>query len=138
MEKIIERIVREKLGVSFLFDDWRTVDRALARTTLPVCVCVMPVNGTLSVRRGRYTDKPNLYVAFLDKVPKDANGEDNRQVYERMKAMMVKFIAEVNASTELEDIDGEVPYDIFTEEMSDILTGVGFSLSVRTAKPECL
>lgn len=138
MEKIIERIVTEKLGLPFLFDDWRTVDRAIGKTELPCCVCIMPTNGTISVRNGRYTDRPNMYIAFLDKVARDANGEDNREVYERMKSHMVKFIAEVNASSELDNIDGEVNYDIIAEGMSDILTGVGFALSVRNIIPQCL
>lgn len=138
MEKIIEKIVTEKMGLPFIFDDWRTVDRAIGKTALPCCVCIMPVSGVLSVRNGRYTDRPNMYVAFLDKVARDADGAENREVYERMKAHMTQFIAEINASKELDDIDGEVAYDIIAEGMSDILTGVGFSLSVRTAIPKCL
>jgi hypothetical protein len=98
----------------------------------------MPVNGVMSVRRGRYTDRPNLYIAFLDKAQRDASGEDNREVYERMKGKMREFIAEVNACPELEDIDGEISYDIIAEGMSDILTGVGFALSVRNTIPQCL
>lgn len=90
------------------------------------------------MRNGRYTDRPNMYVAFLDKVARDADGAENREVYERMKAHMTQFIAEINASKELDDIDGEVAYDIIAEGMSDILTGVGFSLSVRTTIPKCL
>lgn len=138
MERIIERIVTERMGLPFVFDNWRTADRAISKTALPCCVCIMPANGVISVRRGRYTDRPNLYIAFLDKVQRDASGDENRQAYERMKGKMREFIAEVNACAELENIDGEVAYDIIAEGMSDILTGVGFALSVRNTQPQCL
>ena len=138
-EEIIQKIVKEQFSeLSFVYDDWNGVDRALTKAVLPACVCIMPVSGTLSVRNGRYRDRPDCYIAFLDKVKRDANGDDNRAVYERMKEYMIKFIKAGNESKELDNIEGEVPYDVMSEGMRDILTGGGFALSVRNEKAECL
>lgn len=136
--KLKEIVEKEFDGVSWVFDDWKSIDRTISRVQLPAIVCVMPVSGVFMFNRGRVKDEPNCYIAFMDKVPKDANGDDNEGVYSRMKEMAKKFVIKLNESKYFEQIDGQVPYDVFSEKMSDILSGIGFALSLKEANYSCV
>lgn len=139
VESKLKEIVMEKfVGVSWVFDDWKAIDRKLSKVDLPAIVCVMPVSGVLTFNRGRVKDKPNCYLVFMDKVPRDADGDENEEVYSRMKEMAAKFVTEVNKSGYFECVEGDVPYDVISESMSDILSGVGVALSLVESQYKCL
>lgn len=141
-ERVEERlgdIAREKFpDMSWVFDDWKSIDRKLSKVALPTIVCVMPVSGTLTFKNGRVKDKPNCYMVFLDKVQRDADGDDNEEVYTRMKDVAISFIKELNNSGHFEQIDGEIPYDVISEGMSDVLTGIGMPLSIKELVGVCI
>lgn len=136
--KLKEIVEKEFNGVSWVFDDWKSIDRAIGRVRLPAIVCVMPVSGVFTFNRGRVKDEPNCYIVFMDKVPKDANGDDNEVVYSRMKDMAKRFVVRLNESKHFEQIDGQVPYDVISEKLSDILSGIGIALSLKEANYSCV
>lgn len=139
VESKLKEIVGEQFpGMSYVFDDWKAIDRKLSKVSLPAIICVMPVSGVFTFSRGRVKDKPNCYVVFIDKVPKDADGDENEEVYSRMKDMAKKFVSEVNKSGYFEPVEGDVPYDVITEKMSDILSGIGVPLSLRESAYSCV
>lgn len=139
VESKLKEIVREQFpGMSYVFDDWKAIDRKLSKVSLPAIICVMPVSGVFTFSRGRVKDKPNCYVVFMDKVPKDADGDENEEVYSRMKDMAKKFVSEVNKSGYFEPVEGDIPYDVITEKMSDILSGIGVPLSLRESAYSCV
>lgn len=135
----MEKIAAEKFsGYSWIYDDWKSADRALAKADVPAIVCIMPAGGTLTFRRGRAWDSPNCLLCFLDKVKRDADGQDNEAVFERMKAEAARFVGEMNRSGLFEQIDGDVPYDTIIEGTANVLTGVALSLTIKEAKGICL
>ena len=75
---------------------------------------------------------------FMDKVPKDADGDENEVIYSSMKEMAKKFISEVNKSGYFEAVEGDIPYDVITEKMSDILSGIGVPLSLKESAYNCV
>lgn len=139
VEKKLKQIAKESFSnFAWVFDDWKSADRALARVDVPAIVCIMPTGGTLTFRRGRVWDSPNCYLAFLDKVERDANGANNEEVFEWMKGAAVRFVNEMNKSGMFEPIDGDVVYDTIVEGTANILTGVGLSLTIQETEAVCL
>lgn len=139
VESKLKEIAGDKFaGISWVFDDWKAIDRKLSKVDLPAIICVMPISGVLTFNRGRVKDKPNCYLVFLDKVPRDADGDENEMVYSRMKEMAAKFVSELNKSGYFENIEGDVHYDVISESMSDVLTGVGIALSLVESKYKCV
>lgn len=125
-------------GWSWVFDDWKGVDRALAKADVPAIVCIMPTGGTMTFRRGRVWDSPNCLLAFVDKVARDADGESNEEVYTRMKHEAMRFVGAMNKSGLFDPIDGDVVYDTFAEGTANILTGVMLSMVVKEVESLCL
>lgn len=135
----LEKIAKESFSnFTWVFDDWKSADRALTRVDVPAIVCIMPTGGTLTFRRGRVWDAPNCYLAFLDKVTRDANGTENEEVFEWMKGAAIRFVSEMNKSGLFEPIDGNINYDTIVEGTSNILTGVGLSLTIQETEAVCL
>ena len=77
---------------TYIFADWFDASRIVSKSPLPAVVNILPVSGTMEVRNGRRYDVENGAVAFVDKVPKDATGEDNAKVYNRMKDAAFIFL----------------------------------------------
>lgn len=139
VESKLKEIAGDKFaGMSWVFDDWKAIDRKLSKVDLPAIICVMPISGVLTFNRGRVKDKPNCYLVFMDKVARDADGDENEMVYSRMKETAAKFISELNKSGYFENIEGDVPYDVMSESMSDILSGVGVALSLVESQYKCV
>lgn len=131
-EKIKEIAKSEPFAhMSYVFEDWYGADAALSRTTLPAIIAILPVSGTIRVANGRTYDAVDIAIAFVDKVARDADGEDNAAVYNRMKAVGVDFIKALNASGYFLPIDGTLNYQVLCEQLSDIVTGVMFTIRLQ-------
>ena len=89
IDEAIKKIATEDEQFSqftYIFDDWWDVDQAVSRAALPAIAHILPIGGSMTMRNGRVYDRENVSVAFVDKVARDASGEDQRVVFERMKA----------------------------------------------------
>lgn len=134
MRKTVERKVYDivtRMGVTYLYDDWRAANVRLENKTLPAIVYILPASGSVDVRSREIKDMPECFISFMDKVGFDANGEDVSAVVERMKDLMFEFIERVNASGEFDKIGGELSYEVFYDKLDIDVAGVVLDVKLR-------
>jgi len=139
IESKVREIVGEYFsGFSFVFEDWNTADTVLDKVELPAIIMVLPVSGVLQFgQHGRIKDAENTIVAFVDKVPKEADGRDNEVVYNEMKVAAREFVRRLNESGYFNYIQGDVPYNTIIEQLSSIVTGVALQLQLKELVGRC-
>ncbi len=139
IEDKVREIVGEYFsGFSFVFEDWNTADTKLDKVELPAIIMVLPVSGVLQFgQHGRIKDAENTIVAFVDKVPKEADGRDNEVVYNAMKVAAREFVRRLNESGYFNYIQGDVPYNTIIEQLSSIVTGVALQLQLKELVGRC-
>lgn len=139
IEDKVREIVGEYFsGFSFVFEDWNTADTKLDKVELPAIIMVLPVSGVLQFgQHGRIKDAENTIVAFVDKVPKEADGRDNEVVYNGMKVAARAFVRRLNESGYFNYIQGDVPYNTIIEQLSSIVTGVALQLQLKELVGRC-
>lgn len=139
IEDKVREIVGEYFsGFSFVFEDWNTADTKLDKVELPTIIMVLPVSGVLQFgQHGRIKDAENTIVAFVDKVPKEADGRDNEVVYNEMKVAAREFVRRLNESGYFNYIQGDVPYNTIIEQLSSIVTGVALQLQLKELVGRC-
>jgi len=117
---------------SYIFDDWWDVDQAVSRAKLPAIAHILPIGGSMRVneRTGRIYDREFVSVAFVDKVPRDASGEDQRKVFERMKETAKEFIRIANNSNHFQSVTAW-NYDVVYNQLASIVTGVMLTLEIE-------
>lgn len=131
--KSIEQIIREAAakmdGYTYIYETWEDADTKLERLSYPAIVCVMPTSGTTTIRNGRVYDMEYVSLAFLDSVPRNAEGEDNGEVINTMKLAGAKFFSLLNKTGELEQVT-DLPYEVVCEQLSSIVSGVIFQPAI--------
>lgn len=117
---------------SYIFDDWWDIDQAVSRASLPAIAHILPIGGVMRVneRTGRIYDREFVSVAFVDKVTRDASGEDQRAVFERMKETAKQFIRIANASGHFSAVVSW-NYDVIYNQLASIVTGVMLTLEIE-------
>ena len=117
---------------TYIFDDWWDVDQAVSRAKLPAIAHILPIGGSMRVhpRTGRIYDREFVSVAFVDKVTRDASGEDQRAVFERMKETAKQFIRIANASGHFSAVVSW-NYDVIYNQLASIVTGVMLTLEIE-------
>lgn len=123
---------------SYVFEDWNGAAEQIDRVTLPAIVCILPIGGHLQFGRGMVKDSEDCIIAFVDKLPRDADGYDNERVYSAMKSCAAKFITAMNDSHYFEPIDGNVKYATILESASAYYTGVFVELTLKELKGVCV
>ena len=127
----IKKIAEEQFpGFSYLFDDLNNIDQAIGRLPLPAIGHVLPISGTMELRNGRVYDTENVWIMFIDKVTRDANGDDQREVFERMKDVAIEFVRRCNESGYFEPIT-VWSYGVNYNQMASIVTGVTLGLNIK-------
>ena len=117
---------------TYIFDDWWDVDKAVSRAALPAIAHILPIGGSMRVnqRTGRIYDREFVSVAFVDKVARDASGEDQRAVFERMKDTAKEFIRIANTSGHFQSVVSW-NYDVIYNQLTSIVTGVMLTLEIE-------
>ena len=115
---------------TYIFDDWWDVDQAVSRAKLPAIAHILPIGGTMTARNGRIYDREFVSVAFIDKVARDASGEDQRKVFERMKENAKDFIRIANQSGQFQSVVAW-NYDVIYNQLASIVTGVMLTLEIE-------
>lgn len=139
IENKIREIAKEKFnGYSYVFGDWYEVAEMLDRVPLPAIAFILPRGGTISFTRSGVKNSEDLLLAFVDKVVRDANGEDNEEVYTRMKKTAVVFVNEMNNSRYFEPIGENIKYTTVLEKASSYYTGIILELEVQERSGTCL
>lgn len=130
IEDKIKKIADEQFPTyGFVFDNLYRIDERLESTTMPVIVSTLPQGGEVSIRNGRIHDRENILLGFFDIVPHDADGEDNAEVYNRMKDLGFAFIKAMNESGMFEYVTA-LTYDVWCVRMSNIITGVFMNVQI--------
>ena len=138
IEDIIQTIAKEQFAdFTYVFENWEDADAKLEKLPYPAIVCVMPTGGSVSMRTGRVFDREYVALAFLDLAPMGAEGEENREIYTRMKQAGMKFIEALNKSGKIDPIT-DAPYDTICERLATVVTGVMFQLEIKQRKGQCL
>lgn len=133
IDQAIKKIATEDEQFSqftYIFDDWWDVDQAVSRAKLPAIAHILPIGGSMTMRNGRVYDRENVSVAFVDKVARDASGEDQRVVFERMKDAAKAFVRTANASGYFQSVIAW-NYDVIYNQLASIVTGVMLTLEIE-------
>ena len=133
IDEAIKKIATEDEQFSqftYIFDDWWDVDQAVSRAKLPAIAHILPIGGSMTMRNGRVYDRENVSVAFVDKVVRDASGEDQRVVFERMKDAAKAFVRTANTSGCFQSVIAW-NYDVIYNQLASIVTGVMLTLEIE-------
>lgn len=133
IDEAIKKIATEDVQFSqftYIFDDWWDVDQAVSRAKLPAIAHILPIGGSMTMRNGRVYDRENVSVAFVDKVARDASGEDQRVVFERMKDAAKAFVRTANTSGYFQSVIAW-NYDVIYNQLASIVTGVMLTLEIE-------
>lgn len=139
IDKKLEDIATNQFSeFSYVFENWYDADMALEKVALPAIICVLPVDGNMKERNGRTYDAENVMIAFVDSIQRDANGNENSEVYNRMKFRGWQFLQALNRCGYFEPIGIEsVHYSVIYEQLSTIVTGVAFDLQLTEKLGRC-
>lgn len=121
----------------FVIDDAMGVDVAVDKVQLPAIVCYLVENGELTFKHGKVKDSEMVFLAFIDKVSRDADGMDNVEVYKRMKGTAEQFINEVNGCGYFEPVE-RVTYESIYEMMSANVSGVLCQATLKELQGRCV
>ena len=114
----------------YIFDNLYRIDERMEHTEFPAIVCTLPVSGEMRLRNGKLYDVEDMLIGFFDVVPHDANGEDNADVYNRMKDLGIQFIKAMNESGLFVNVE-TWSYQVWCVRLANIVTGVFFQLRVQ-------
>lgn len=138
IEQTLKEIAAEHFpAFSYVFENWQDADAKLEKIEYPAIICVLPTGGSVGMRNGRVFDTEYLALAFLDKAPRGAEGEDNAEIYTRMKVEGWRFIECINATRLFEPLL-TVPYETICERLATVVTGVLFQLTLQQQHGGCL
>lgn len=139
VESKLKKIADERFpDFSWVVSDWRGADKLLAKMSVPAIVCLLPEGGSLTCINGRVTVAKDCLLAFLTKVPRDANGEDNVAAYEEMLRAAMQFYGCIIKSGEVSASGDGVEFSTIYEDGANILTGVLMSVRVRDNERMCI
>ena len=133
IDEAIKKIATEDEQFSqftYIFDDWWDVDQAVSRAALPAIAHILPIGGSMTMRNGRIYDREYVSVAFVDKVARDASGEDQRVVFENMKDAAKAFVRTANTSGYFQSVIAW-NYDVIYNQLASIVTGVMLTLEIE-------
>mgnify|MGYP006050192175 CR=1 FL=1 len=135
-EKLREVAKNEFPEWTYIFDDWYVADRDVSKHGLPAIIALLPFSGQIRMRNGQTRLSQNCSIAFVDRVRKEAKGEEKSEVYNRMLTAAIDFIVALNRSgyfTALEVTNFTVLYD----QLSTIVTGVYIDITLEELQGRC-
>jgi hypothetical protein len=115
---------------TYIFDNLYRIDERVNTSVLPALLCTLPRDGVIEIRNGRVYDTETIKLGFVDIIPHDANGEDNAEVYNRMKALGIQFIMAMRKSGMFGQVT-TLGYTVEVAQFSNIVTGVFFDIQVQ-------
>lgn len=130
-EKIAAIAASEEFATySYIFDNIYRIDERMEHTPLPAIVCTLPAGGSMRIRNGKVYDTENVLVGFFDVVNHDADGEDNAEVYNRMKDLGIAFVRAMNESGMFDHVE-TWRYEVWCVRLANIVTGVFFDIEIQ-------
>ena len=135
-EKLVEILRNTFPDWSVSEEDWFSADRAIEKMKPPFIIYLLPTSGQMVRVNGRTKDWEEIGVAFLDHVPRDANGHENIETYNRMKDAARQFVSAINADGSFQPVE-LYNYQTIYEELADITTGILLTATIRELRGEC-
>ena len=133
IEESIKKIAEEQFSeCGYVFANWYEADERLNKTACPFIMALVPVYGSIRRRNGRKRNRETMMIGFFDKVPRGASGEDNAEVYNRMRELATGFVEKIEQSGMFEPLPEEIEYQPWVEKFSDIVSGVVLTLELVT------
>lgn len=133
IEESIKKIAEEQFSeCGYVFANWYEADERMNKTKCPFILALVPVAGTIRRKNGRMRNRETMMVGFFDKVPRGASGEDNAEVYNRMRELATAFVKKVEASGVFEPLPNDISYQPWVEKFTDIVSGVVVTLELET------
>lgn len=122
----------DRLGrFSFVFDNWYNASTVIDRVPLPAIICVLPFSGSIHRRNGRTANSEDMAIAFVDKVPHDATGDDEARTYNRMREAAERFCKLIDSSRDFAPLPDTIPYQVIYEQLSSIVSGVVLNVNLQ-------
>jgi hypothetical protein len=135
IDERLKEIVKATLpDYSYIYENWYDADQAVSRVSLPAVIHILPVSGSIERHNGRKSDTENCALAFIDKVPRNALGEDNAKVFQTMKDAAFAFLAAVEKSGYFEPLPDVVKYQVICEQFADIVTGIMITPTLKETR----
>ncbi len=137
-ERHVKSLIRKEFPkYGYVFGSWYEADRIVSKTRrLPLVCCLLPTGGEIDIVRGRTFYTEEIAVAFIDKVERDADGDENCDAYERMREAAERFIRVLNASDYFQPVSN-VSYSVIYERLSTIVTGVMVTMRLTNREGIC-
>ena len=139
IEQRIKKIA-EGLGVNYYFGDWQRINVAgdAGRIDFPLIAYLLPPSGTVNLSGPGVRETENGVLAFLGLTVFDFEANENNEIVQDMKELMIRFVNAVNASGEFKPIGGNVRYDVLYDKLDFAVTGVTVSLALQEAVGKCV
>ena len=131
VELKIRKIVEQISGVNYLFVNNDLANYDFDRIVGPTIVYFMPLEGTFDFRWNCVKDSPRTSIAFVVHHEFDFDGEGHDQNTERMKRLCFLFVKLLNDSGYFEPIEGDVDYNVFTNDYDDNMVGVSIEPELK-------
>lgn len=138
IRQTLRQIAGEKFPEwTYLFESWNDADTKMEKLDYPAIICIVPASGTTEIRNGKVYDSVNIAVAFLDIAPRDAEGEENGEIIDRMKVAGAKMVQAINDSKVFEPLEGPQYYETIMERFSTIVSGIMYSFRITQRIGDC-
>ena len=134
------KMIAEGLGVNYYFGDWQRINVAgdTGRIDFPLIAYLRPPSGTVNLSGPGVRETENGVLAFLGLTVFDFEANENNEIVQDMKELMIRFVGAVNASGEFKPIGGNIRYDVVYDKLDFAVTGVTVSLALQEAVGKCV
>lgn len=139
IEERIEKIARKHFSeCSYIVGEWYTIDNDINRVELPAIAYALPTAGTIRFDQAmRVINGEQCQIAFVDKVPIDANGKEQLETYNRMLNIAYNFVRRLVESGDFQPLVDDISFTTYYNIASDILTGVVLVFPLTARNGNC-
>lgn len=151
MQGIVNKLitlVEEKLKVPCLYNDWNRLNKDTDKLSksisdknpkLPAVYIVIPAQGSVDSRFGRYRQSSILTINFLIETLEraDFDGVENESRIEKMKHLAIRFLYHFEKSRLFEPLTDIVDFRNLYMVTDNSLTGVSITIPVKELEGIC-
>lgn len=132
--------IAKGLGLNYYFGDWNRINEAgdTGRCLFPLVAYLLPPSGTINFDGPGVRETENGVLAFINLTEFDFQADENNEIVQAMKEVMVSFIKAVNTSGQFKPIGGNVRYEVLYDKLDFAVTGVTTSISLQEAVGKCV
>lgn len=144
----IIKIIEDNLKVPCLFDDWNRLNKETSKLRksiedhdykFPAVYIVIPSQGTIDTRFGRYRETTQLNINFVIETLEraDFDGIENESRIEQMKQLAIRFLHFFNQSDFFESLPDTIEFRNLYMITDNSLTGVSITILAKELIGTC-